>query len=215
MHDFISFEDNDKFIYGFELMSMFKLIQSVRKDKKNSILRNPYNRATLSGTNLNLIKNKIILANILSDNKIIENKQDNKHKLRFRVIETFQIIDTYGHITNINWFLNLNKAQLIRFVNELKDIWNHRLTITNDLKKRIYPPHGNPFIHHHHTYIIQKNLLFIQKYIINMIYNMITKGLTSDDTALGVFYVLTALTLVSQPAAIALPWLYDSANVQN
>ena len=135
----------------------------------------------------------------------------NKKKIRFKVIDIFHKLDSYGHTTNIDWFLLLNKFQLLRFIRELKDIWFHRLDISNDIKKRIYPPHGNPFLTYHPTFLMQKDIFFIQNYVIQMIDNMITKGMTNDFRTLGVFYILTALTLVSSAAAGALPWLYDSA----
>ena len=48
----------------------------------------------------------------------------------------------------------------------------------------------------------------------NPIENFITKGINEDYRTLGVFYILTALTLVSEKAAQSLPWLYESV-VQN
>ena len=40
--------------------------------------------------------------------------------------------------------------------------------------------------------------------------NLISKSGDKDNQALGAFYILAALTLVSTSAAIALPWLYQS-----
>ena len=39
---------------------------------------------------------------------------------------------------------------------------------------------------------------------------MIKLGVDKDSQTLGSYYVLCAMTLVSQDAAIALPWLYES-----
>ena len=44
--------------------------------------------------------------------------------------------------------------------------------------------------------------------------NLISKGINTDSKSLGAFYILSALTLVSHSAAVALPWLYESV-VQN
>ena len=38
----------------------------------------------------------------------------------------------------------------------------------------------------------------------------ITRGETREDRALGVYYVLGALTMVCHNAANSLPWLYES-----
>ena len=40
--------------------------------------------------------------------------------------------------------------------------------------------------------------------------NLLSKGINKDSKALGAFYILAALTLVSPSAAMALPWLYQS-----
>ena len=39
---------------------------------------------------------------------------------------------------------------------------------------------------------------------------MTKKGVNEESSKLGCFYVLSALTLVSEEAATALPWLYES-----
>ena len=40
-------------------------------------------------------------------------------------------------------------------------------------------------------------------------------GVDNKSKSLGIFYVLGALTMQSQEAAIALPWMYESFMVQN
>lgn len=39
---------------------------------------------------------------------------------------------------------------------------------------------------------------------------LVKSGHTADSRSLGAYYVLAALTLVSEDARIALPWLYQS-----
>ena len=215
INNFISIRDDDNFIYGFELYSIQRLIQSCRKNKKNPVLKNPYNRRPLSLKIISMIKKRIRLAKILNfyvAKKDFTKALDKKKKLRFLVIDIFHKFDTFGHTTNFEWFLSLNKFQLMRYIRELKDIWFHRLDLTNDTRKRIHPPHGNPFLNYHRSYIIQKDLYFVQNTIIQIINNIISKGMDNEYRALGVFYVLTALTLVNQNAANTLPWLYESAN---
>ena len=46
--------------------------------------------------------------------------------------------------------------------------------------------------------------------ILNVIKNFVTKGRNRQDKALGAYYVLGSLTLVSHNAAISLPWLYET-----
>ena len=51
--------------------------------------------------------------------------------------------------------------------------------------------------------VLQNNTLQIMK-------NILTKGVNNDSSALGAYYILSALTLVSPEAAETNPWLYES-----
>ena len=39
------------------------------------------------------------------------------------ILDVFQAIDNLGHYTNEDWFTNLNRIDLIRFIRELSDIY--------------------------------------------------------------------------------------------
>ena len=41
---------------------------------------------------------------------------------------------------------------------------------------------------------------------------MVNKGINENSCSLGSYYVLCALTLVSQDAANSLPWLYEAVS---
>ena len=46
--------------------------------------------------------------------------------------------------------------------------------------------------------------------VLQIIEEFITKGTTAEMCNLGASYILCAFTLVSNEAAISLPWLYES-----
>ena len=73
-------------------------------------------------------------------------------------------------------------------------------------------PYGNPFrfadIHRINT----MNYIQLQKVILSVIGQFITKGTSQEHCNLGASYVLCSLTLVSPSAAEALPWLYHSVS---
>jgi hypothetical protein len=48
--------------------------------------------------------------------------------------------------------------------------------------------------------------------ILTMLEKMVNSGINTDSRTLGAYYVLSALTLVSEPAAQALPWLFHSVS---
>jgi hypothetical protein len=99
-------------------------------------------------------------------------------------------------------------------VRELSDIWDYRAQITIETKKLICPPYGTPFRNINNTNLIntQANLPTIQKIILEILEKMVNSGVDSDSRSLGAYYVLAALTLVNENAAIALPWLFQSVS---
>ena len=133
-----------------------------------------------------------------------------------KILSLFQTIDSYGHYTNCSWFNNLNKFDLITFLRELADIWTYRANLTRETKREIFPPTGNPFIvdnsiinlHNLNSY----NFNQIRKFAINIIENFISKGINYNSKSLGANYILCALTLVSNSAAEAMPWLYEAVS---
>jgi hypothetical protein len=78
--------------------------------------------------------------------------------------------------------------------------------------REIVPPYGNPFIES--NLHIANNLTDynIKKNTINIIERLTKSANTPDMRALGAYYVLAGLTLVSEDARNALPWLFQSVS---
>ena len=131
-------------------------------------------------------------------------------RLELHALSTFQRIDDLGNHSNAQWFLTLDRQQLIKFGRELLDIWCWRSNLSPQGKRNICPPDGNPFlglnIHQqelNYNKLRQKRLQIIDRFV--------TRGNDRDARSLGALFVLTALTLVSKAAAEARPELYQSA----
>jgi hypothetical protein len=127
-------------------------------------------------------------------------------------VSLFQNINDLGNYSDPNWFLSLDKRKMIIFMNELLDIWRYRAQISNEMKLRICPPHGNPFRNFSLSHIINDNdIESIRRKIIDVLETMINNEIvTNDNKSLAAYYILGALTIVSMQAAIALPWLHQS-----
>jgi hypothetical protein len=94
---------------------------------------------------------------------------------------------------------------------ELSDIWNFRTQLSSEIKRNICPPHGDPFRHFGLSYINnESDLYLVKKNILDVLEKFVNSGIDTDSKSLGCYYVLGALTLVNQNAALALPWLYQS-----
>ena len=135
-----------------------------------------------------------------------------KKQVELQALSLFQNIDALGNYSNPEWFLNLNRNQMIKFLRELIDIWCYRAPLTMETKRAICPPLGNPF-HRMPTYNVlhtMENIDDVRKHILHVIEKMVNTGVDKDSKCLGAYYVLGALTLVNNDAATSLPWLYQA-----
>jgi hypothetical protein len=93
---------------------------------------------------------------------------------------------------------------------DLIDIWSYRAQLSIELKINICPPNGDPFSNFNTNIFYEDDVLIIQKAVIEVIEKITNHGTNADSKSLGGYYVLGALTLVSEDAAQAVPWLYQS-----
>jgi hypothetical protein len=225
-NQFISFKDSNSHIYGFDIKSLYNLfIKSCNTNKTSnsnstsSNVLNPFTNVVFSYSLFEQLLEYIRLTKLLKlelDLNYDELICVSLHKqLEMKILTLFQRIDSLGNYTNIKWFMELDKYGLIMFIRELADIWNYRANLTQETKRAIVPPSGNPF-HSEHININnlpQYNFTQIKKYSIQIIDLMINKGINQNSCVLGSYYVLCALTMVSNEAAHSLPWLYEAVNI--
>lgn len=214
IEQFFSFKDEDGFIYGFDLLSIYNLVY-----KCNGVIRNPYNRHPISSKVIDNLKlllrlSKLFKIQICTEIKDITLEVSCKKSLELRILALFQNIDSLGNYSDSKWFLNLNRNQLCRLIRELIDIWAYRANLSEDIKREICPPVGNPFGRLSSFSQLQHsdNLDEIRKYVLEVLEKFVNTGVNRDSKSLGAYYVLGALTLVSVEAATALPWLYQALN---
>ena len=213
-YQFYCYKDGEGFVYGFNIKSIYNLMI-----KCDGNLKNPYTRLEFPKNIIKKIRHFIQLSHTLKEPIIItlkDNDENMSHKKRIalKTLSIFHRIDTFGHITDTSWFLTLERPQLIRFLRELQDIWEYRANLVDHIKRQICPPNGHPFHGINIASLIQRNKETLQRNILYIMENLISKGINTDSRSLGAFYILSALTLVSHSAAVALPWLYESV-VQN
>ena len=213
-YQFYCYKDGEGFVYGFNIKSIYNLMI-----KSDGNLKNPYTSLEFPKNIIKKIRHFIQLSHTLKESIIITLKDDNENmshnkRIALKTLSIFHRIDTFGHITDTSWFLTLERPQLIRFLRELQDIWEYRANLVDHIKRQICPPNGHPFHGINIASLIQKNKETLQRNILYIMENLISKGINTDSRSLGAFYILSALTLVSHSAAVALPWLYESV-VQN
>jgi len=212
---FYSFKDIDGFIYGFNILSLHNLIV---KEGENT--KNPYNRNSISNDIKQDIRQIVKLSALLKmpiDIVIKQEIMDPRKRMEMKILELFQTINSYGNYANSEWFTDLSRVEHIRFARELHDIWNYRAQLSNLKKYEICPPHGNPFMGTPYFTNTATNVTLVNfgidvliRFNVQIIENLVKSAIDTDNKTLGSFYVLTALTLVSQPAREAMPWLYEA-----
>ena len=212
-HQFISYKDTDGFIYGFDITSLHNLFL-----KSGDEIKNPYNRNLIPESVFKNIRGLIRLGRILKININLNFEDDskkvsNEKAIELKALSLFQQIDSLGNYSNVNWFLSLNRTQLVKFIRELIDIWQYRAQLPTQTKRNICPPIGDPFRSISIQYInAEENLWNVKKMLLDVIDKLINSGVDKDSKALGAYYVLGALTLVNSDAATSLPWLFQSVN---
>jgi len=203
---FISYKDKSNFIYGFNILSISMLLD---KHSKN----NPYTMEQFPDYFIDMVKKRQIYNRIFKyvneETKIVKQTIDNKF------VSIFQKLDSLGYCTQIEWISQLNNKQLCRFIYEIYDIWMYRSQLTQDTRKNLCPPSGNPFVNipiylFHNRYIHIENIT-LKNYIYNICDNLINNvHIDKEKQSLCAIYILTTFTLVNYRAAESLPWLYQS-----
>lgn len=212
---FYSYKDMDGFIYGFNILSLHNLIV-----KEGDNTKNPYNRNSISNDIKQDIRRIVKLSALLKtplDIVIKHEIVDPRKRMEMKILDLFQIINSYGNYANSEWFTDLSRVEHIRFARELHDIWNYRAQLSNIKKYEICPPHGSPFLGTPYFTNMASNAALVNididvliRFNVQIIENLIKSAIDVDNKTLGSFYVLTALTLVSEPAREAMPWLYEA-----
>ena len=207
-YQFFSYKDIDGFIYGFDIVSLYNLIL---KNGKNA--QNPYNRNKIPLHIVNTIRDVIRISNILKmpiNIKLEKIKQTPEKNENARIVTLCQKMDELGNYTDVRWFNSLSRDKIVKFLYELNDIWQYRAQLSNDMKINICPPTGLPFRNININNLPNLDIKLLKNFFINTIDIFINSAQHREYNTLGAYYVLSALTLVNNEAANALPWLFES-----
>jgi SAP domain len=224
LHNLFTFRDRDGKIYGFHIASIYNLILNSFPE-----ITNPYNRNLLPVKIVQNVYDKLIYGTLLRfratikledvDNQDNDDEENHSGLSREKqedlyIVGLFQHINTLGNYSDSEWFTTLQRPEFLRFIRHIHDIWYYRANLSQDMKERICPPHGNPFMLNNISVNLNVvNLLNdseLRTIAVSIINNIVKRGVTREDQCLGAFYVLATLTIVNQNARNALPWLYEA-----
>lgn len=201
-HYFFSFYQNN-YLYFFDIRSFKMLIENSTKN-----ILNPY---TCEPIHSNVIYNYNLLIKYLQNQNIIldfkEEHLSEEQVFNQKIITIFQIIDSFGYNTSIEWFKNLSYFSLKQFWSKLEDIWNFRCNLSLEQKNNIIQ-HNKPQPFTKFKYIHKiTTKKYLQEIILDDIKIFLTGGIDKSYCNIGCLYVLTALSGVSKNCLQSMPWL--------
>jgi len=216
LKQFISYQDvvTDGKVYGFDVMSLFNLV--TKSTSYTDQLLNPFNRALLPKELVQNLSTLMHYSNLLSKDvkvqyRLLSTPSSPTISYETRVTTLFNDMDSLGNYTDARWFTDLTRAGLIKFVMDLKNIWNYRANLPEQVKRDICP--NGSLLHDLHQYLHwEEDFAQLRLNVLRIIENFVRSGIDRDSRCLGTNFVLCALTLNSGGAAEALPWLYHSVN---
>jgi hypothetical protein len=145
--------------------------------------------------------------------------EDRREKLRImrdkpvivRIQELFMEIDQLGNYTHFQWFATLERQQYVRLYRMLYEIWTFRGNLTRETKRFICIL-DDPFIEINRLqiYMHTSSIEVARESCLKVIESMVYCGVDDEYKKIGALHALSALTVVSLGARLALPWLYES-----
>lgn len=205
LNDYYSFKDEDGCTWMFKLSTFKELL-------KNSDI-NPYNNKKIDSDVISKFNKFIEKIERYKKIEINEIKIEDPHlKLQQRCVSIFQIMDRLKQYTQCEWFLDLNLVQLKDLYKQMEDLWNYRANLTAENKKS-YVKSGKLF--DIKFSIIDKitDKIKLSNILLDNFESLITEGKTISDRTTGALWVLSGLTIVSNGARDALPWLFQAASL--
>lgn len=207
----LTYNESEKFNWVFKTTSIIKHFET------NNYF-NPFNRIKF---NDEFIKNILYFKNIY---KIYPNLSDveeeeplflsNKQKILMQLNNYFHIIDTLGNYSNVKWLTDLSNRHIVIFIRELYDIWNYRAQLSDETKKAICPPNGIPFFNINiHNISRHNDHIYLLEICCQIFNNLLQTEANDSNKSLAALYILSSLTIVSDDAADAMPWLYQSVAI--
>lgn len=130
--------------------------------------------------------------------------------LETRVRELFMEINLLGNYAESSWFTNLNRLRLARYYQFYYDWWYVRSRLSSDTRNKICML-DDPFSDVNLLYMYPTTTLEdFREACVRLMENMVYGSLDIEYRKLGALHLLSVLTIVSDEARVAMPWLFDS-----
>ena len=206
---FFSVRDDSGTTYAFDILSMWSLLRT-----QGSKASNPYTRQAFPEGCFPALRRLVRLSRLLGDTVVTTVPPPPKESIESQCSSLFHdmMLLNVGY-PSARWFTDLGRQDTVRYLRELRDIWEYRVGLDRRVQREICPPDGRPF-RHVPVGIERLPLASAREAVLRAMQRLVGDGVNQDSQRLGAMYVLCALTLVSPPAAQGMPHLYASVAVE-
>jgi hypothetical protein len=208
---FFSYADSQKNIWSFDVRSLIHMFS------QGQILQNPYTREPFPERVVTRFRarhdwlraRKYVLFYGVEETITAEQEWNQK------VLDVFMRIEALGYLLSTSWFQELTLANQQSFYRNLFQLWFVRLGLTSAQREEVCPKWSQG-----ETRIFKKNpdetekshkdIKWWRKQNLALIESLVSRGQLKSSRGLGAMYVLMSLVQVSEQAAEAYPWIYES-----
>jgi len=184
-----------------------------RNNSRTFSQNNPMNNVQNTMSNNRTTNNTIPMTPemLIRHNRLLEIREKPVNE---RINHLFTEIDSLGNYTSSTWFSELDFRNYLRLYRILYDIWFFRSNMSREVRNLICP-NMSPFDEILPRIMNANNLTFlqIQNACLTAFENMVYRGTDDSNRILGAYHALSALTIVSTDARIAIPWLFQSVAI--
>lgn len=209
-YTFFSYKDADNHVYGFDIRSIYTLLHRARVAGEPA--QNPFNRAPFPSfvpRRVQRLVRRMQRYKFPTEWAPLEPPTP-EQQIRMKIVDVFSKIDELNHYSNPDWFIDLDADDHRAFYSALYDIWTHRANLTIGQKNTIVPGFQGRLFRIPRWSLADQTLEGLQKLNLNVIRMLISSATDRNDRILGAMYAVSALTLVSDGARAAYPWLHES-----
>lgn len=189
---------------------------SRRNDSSSRIHQLRYGNRNINDNNDNTHRVPTPQNYITQHNAIVQQRWHQLRTIRSNPIATriqglFMEIDLLGNYTNMSWFTSLGRREYIRLYRIMYEIWNYRGGLTSETKIKICIV-ADPFheISRRNLDFYQISMEMMQEICVKVMEYLVYCGIDDEYRKIGALHMLSALTVVSTPARMSMPWLYES-----
>ena len=233
---FFSFADEDGFVYGYDILSLYSLMK--RNDTCGQI-KNPYNRKPLNVTTVNQYykllhyhKKRNELPNDIGyipeqiyipppnprRDELLIRLNETRHEepeLRInRIVEQFNR-DLYPLLDLERIISNLVPREQMSLLEELQDIWMFRSELTERIHQELNPLGGSMFPSRRQLEHLVNRNSSILSIMLTTLEKIIWGAMDTEWSHLSEYFIIGALTLASAEARELVPWMYEAVRYDN